>query len=168
MIIHCSQKLAARCGNVSAETLRETSPLGGWHGHLFTLDRRQCVMFCHDASRYVLFMAGLRKQHFAELGSRWFRRLYANTLVMSGCTDAQVRKAELALGPACFDTTIDRSVQGSMRIARQDLETWIHDVPNVMDVDPVALSCRLNERPTTIRGKWLWPRKVMLEAVAAL
>ncbi|AOU96804.1 hypothetical protein BI364_01200 [Acidihalobacter yilgarnensis] len=153
---------------MSAEALQETSPLGSWHGHLFTLDRRQCVMFCHDTSRYVLFMAGLRKAHFAELGSPWFRRLYTATLAMSGCSDAQIRRAELALGPARFDTAIDRSVQGSLRIARQDLEAWVYGVPNVMDLDPVALSCRLNERPTTIRGQWLWPRKVMLEAVTAL
>lgn len=168
MIIHCSHKLAARLDGVSAEPLQETSPLGSWHGHLFTLDRRQCVMFCHDASRYVLFMAGLRKAHFAELGSQWFRRLYSATLAMSDCPDVQIRKAELALGPARFDTATDRSVQGSIRIARQDLEAWVYEVPNVMDLDPVAMSCRLNERPTTIRGKWLWPRKVMLGAVEAL
>lgn len=168
MILHCSKKLATKLSDVSPTPLAETSPLGSWHGHLFTMDRRQCVMFCHDESRYVLFMAGLRKQHFTELGSPWFRELYTATLAMSGCTDTQIRKVELALGPVRFDTATDRSVQGSLRIATQDLAAWVYDVPNVMDLDPVAVSCALNERPTTIRGKWLWPRKVMLEAVGAL
>ncbi len=70
MIIHCSKKLAAKLPEVWATPLDETSPLGSWHVPLFALDRRQCGMFCHDASRYCLCLAGLRKPHFAELGSK--------------------------------------------------------------------------------------------------
>ena len=168
MILHCSKKLAAKLPGVAAAPLAETSPLGSWHGHLFTLDRRQCVMFCHDATRYVLFMPGLRKVQFAELGSKWFRLLYTATLAMSGCPDAQIRKVELALGPVRFDTATDRSVQGSLRVAKQDLEAWVYEVSNVLDLDPLVVSCRLNERPTTVYGKALWPDRAMREAVAGL
>lgn len=125
-------------------------------------------MFCHDGTRYVLFVPGLRKPHFAELGSKWFRMLYVATLAMAGCTDTQLKKVELALGPVRFDTAVGRSVQGSLRVAKQDLEAWLYDVPNVMDLDPLAVSCRLNERPTSVYGKWLWPDKAMAEVVAAL
>ena len=125
-------------------------------------------MFCHDATRYVLFLPGLRKEHFAELGSKWFRPLYLATLAMFGCPDTQIKKAELTLGPMRFDTATDRSVQGSLRIAKLDLEAWLYGVPNVMDLDPLAMSCRLNERPATIYGKWVRPKKAMLEAVARL
>lgn len=168
MILHCSQKLAAKLPDVSPTPLEESSPLGGWHGHLFTLDRRQCVMFCHDATRYILFLSGLRKAHFAELGSKWFRQLYLATLEAYGCAPARIRRVELALGPVRFDTATDRSVQGSMRVAKLDLEALLYQVPNVMDLDPVATSCELNHRPVTIRGKWLWPEQAMLEAVAGL
>ena len=168
MIVHCSQKLARKLLEVSAQQLEETSSLGSWHGHLFTLDRRQCVIFCHDATRYVLFMQGLRKEHFAELGSKWFGYLYSATLAMVGVPDVQISKAELALGPVRFDTATDRSVQGSLNIAKRDLEAMLYRVPNVMDLDPLAVSCRLNQRPTTVRGKWLWPDKAMNELVAAL
>ncbi len=168
MILHCTRKLADRLPDVSAAPLDETSPLGSWHGHLFTMDRRQCVMFVHDATRFALFMPGLRKPQFAELGSRWFRLLYTATLATSGCPDTQIRKAELALGLVRFDTATDRSVQGSLRVARQDLDAWLYDVPNVMELDPLAVSCRLNQRPATVHGKWLWPDRAMRGAVAAL
>ncbi len=69
MIIHCSRKLAAKLANFSPVPLKETSPLGSWHAHLFTIDRRQCVMFCHDATRYAPFLPGLRHEYFAEMGS---------------------------------------------------------------------------------------------------
>lgn len=168
MIIHCSKKLAAKLPEVSSVPLEQTSPLGGWHGHLVTFDRRQCAMFCHDATRYMLFLPGLRREHYAELGSKWFRPLYLATLIAFGCSEAQIKKVELAMGPIRFDTATDRSVQSSLRIAKLDLEAWLYEVPNVMDIDPLDISCRLSERPVTIYGKWIRPRKAMLDAVGAL
>jgi hypothetical protein len=148
MIIHCSWKLAAKLPNVSDAPLVETSPLGSWHGHLFTLDRRQCGVFCHDASRYVLFLPALRKGDFADLG-KLFRPLYLASLAAFGAVPNQIRKAELALGPLCFDTAIDRSVQGSIRIVQTlDLE-WLAGQTQVINLESLAVSCRLSHRPTT-------------------
>ena len=96
-------------------------------------------------------------------------RIPADPLAMSGCPDKQFNKVELALRSVRrYDTSTDRSVQGSLPVAKQDLEVWLYQVPNVMDLDPFAVSCRLNERPATIYGKVLWLRKAMLEAVAHL
>jgi hypothetical protein len=168
MIFHCSRKLATRLPRVSAVPLTESGPLGSWHGHLFSMDRRQCVMFCHDATRYVLFLPGLRKAHFAELGDKWFRVLYLATLAALGCSAAQLGRVDSLLGPARFDTATDRSVQASLRVATQDLEAWVYQVPNVMHLDPLAMSCRLNERPVTVYGKLVWPVESMRELVSSL
>ena len=116
MIIHCSKKLATNLPEVSSVPLEETSPLGSWYAHIFTLDRRQCVMFCHDESRYCLFLAGLRTSQFAELGRKWFRELFTATLAVIGCPDTQIRKVEPMLGPVRFDTVTDRSVHGSINV----------------------------------------------------
>ena len=118
MLIHCTKKFAAKLPEVSVAPLKEDSPLGSWHAQLYTIDDRQCVLFCHDLSRFVLFLPGLRKPHFAELGSKWFRELYFATLQTMGCTQAQIRHVELSLGPVRYDIATDRSVQGSMRIVR--------------------------------------------------
>lgn len=168
MILHCSQKLAAKLPGVSPVLLEETSPLGSWHGHLFTLDRRECAMFCHDASRYVLFMPGLRKEHFVDLDAACFRPLFLATLAALGCSTAQLRKVELALGLLRFDTATDRSVQGSLRVAKLDAEAWVYQAANVMDIDALALSYRLNERPTMARGVLVWPDRAMRQLVEAL
>ena len=168
VILHCSQKLAAKLPDVSTEPLEETSPLGSWHGHLIRFDRRQCVMFMHDDTRYALFLPGLRKEHFAVLGARWFRELYMATLAVLGCPNRQIRKVELALGPVRYDTATDRSVQGSMRVAKQDLEAWVDDVPNVMVLDPLAAAAWLNDRPARMHGKLVWPGRAMHELVEAL
>ena len=168
MILHCSQKLAAKLPGVSSEPLEETSPLGSWHGHLVRFDRRQCVMFMHDDTRYTLFLPGLRKEHFAVLGARWFRQLYTATLATLGCPDRQIRKVELALGPLRYDTATDRSVQGSMRVAKQDLEVWVSRVSNVMELDPLAAAAWLNKRPARMHGNLVWPVDAMRARVEAL
>lgn len=168
MIIHCSQRLAAKLADVSPTPLTESSPLGSWHGHMLAFDRRQCVMFCHDATRYVLFLAGVRKEHFLELGARVFHPLYLDTLAHLGCNDAQLRKVKLAVGPLRFDTATDRSVLGSIRVAWREVEAWALQAANVMDIDPVVASCTLNRRPATVHGSLIWPDQAMLETVTAL
>ena len=123
-------------------------------------------MFCHDATRYGLFLAGLRKPHFAELGSKWFRELFTATLAVVGVPDTQIKKVELMLGPVRFDTATDRSVQGSINIANQDLQAWVFQLPNVMDVDPLKVSVWLNQRPVTVRGKFIHPDREMQQRLA--
>ena len=67
--------------------------------------------------------------------------------------------------PLQFDTTCDRSVQGTMRVARQDLDAYLMRVPDVMDL-PIYTTCvRLNQRPVSVKGMketdFLWPEMEM-------
>ncbi len=169
MIIHATRKLAQRLPDVSAEPLTETGPLGSWHADRLTIDRRQCVLFCHDETRAALFAAGLRKPQFAALGNDVLKPLFADTLAELGCPDVEVRKALLVLGRCQFDTATDRSVLSSMRVARQDLEAYVWRFPNVLMVDPVEASCRLSRRPASMHGgKFIRPNRLLLEMIAGL
>lgn len=163
MIIHATRKLAARLPDVSKEPLQEVSALGNWHADRLTLDRRQCVLFCHDETRAALFIAGLRKPQFAALGGDVFRQLFADTLAALKCPQAQIRRALLSLGPCRFDTATDRSVLGSMRVTRQDLEAYLWSFPSVLELDPVETSRRLTRRPVSARGKHFWPQDRLLK-----
>jgi hypothetical protein len=167
MIIHCTKKLAAKLTDVSATLLSETSPMGSWHANLYTLYRRQCAFFCHDITRYVLFLPGLVKADFAKL-DRLHREIFLATLATQGVGTSQMKRVELSLGPMRFDNVIDRSVLGSMNIAWQDLEYILMDKLNPLAIDPVKIALRLNERPATASGKWLWPNEEMMELVSHL
>jgi Domain of unknown function (DUF6933) len=163
MLLHCTQKLAAKLPEVSATPRVDLSPLGSWHANLYTYDRRQCALFCHDESRYCLFLPGLVKANFAELG--WLHReLFLASLVALKLPEATLKRVVLALGPVRFDRKTDRSVLGSMRTADIDLSWLIHDV-HVLDCNPLAVSLQLNQRPATVKGKYLFPAEVMLERI---
>jgi hypothetical protein len=167
MLLHCTQKLAASLPEVSVTPLAEPSPLGGWHGNLYQIDRRQCVLFCHDETRYMLFLPGLKKTHFESLG-RLHRDLFLLSLAAHGVSDAKIMRAGLALGPAVFDRATDRSVLASMNIAIGDLSAWLEEFPNLLEIDPAAAALHLNDRPVTVRGAWHWPNREMLAKVEKL
>ena len=174
MILHCTQKLATRIPsttdlpNPEPERDGQFGPLNSWHAHLLTLDRRQCALFCNDATRYVLFMPGLRAPQLAELG-RWHRDLFLAVLQAQGLVHHHIASAGLTLGPLQMDRSTDRSVLSSMNRVAGDLQFGLlRETSNVMELDPIKTSLWLNHRPCTIRKKWIWPDKAMREIVEAL
>lgn len=165
MIIHCTQKMAVKLSEVSASPLSETSPMGSWHALLYNVNRRQCIMFCHDASRYILFLLGLVKADFADLG-RLHRELFLATLAKQGVAELQLKKIALALGPMRFDRATDRSVLGSINVARSDLSVIMEVEEEALD--PIAIASILNKRPARAGKVLIWPYKAMLELVNGL
>ena len=166
MIIHCTKKLAEKLPDVSAAPLAENSSLGSWHAHLYRYDRRQCVLFCHDESRYCLFLPGLVKADFAELG-RLHRELFLAALAAENVSVTQLNRVALALGPVQFDQKTDRSVLGSLRTADIDL-SWMIAEQHVLDCNPLEIALKLNQRPTSVMGKYLFPAKAMLKCIEKL
>jgi len=71
------------------------------------------------------------------------------------------------LGPVQFDPKTDRSVLGSLRTADIDLSWLIHE-QHVLDCNPLEIALKLNERPTSVMGKYLFPKKAMLERIETL
>jgi hypothetical protein len=160
MLLHCTQAPAKKIKKSSFTTEIEPG-WNSWHAHMVRLDRRQCLFFCHDVTRYVLFLPGVRAEHYAEL-DKWHRELFSASLANEGVADSVIKQAELRLGPMRVDTKTDRSVLGSLRIVIQDLQFgWLPRVPNVLTLDPLHVAKKLNDRPTTVYGKWLWPIKAM-------
>ena len=76
--IHATKKLLAKLplddnGMLSSSQanpeahLGTDSPLGDWHANLLTVQRHNCILFVHDATRFPVFIKELRKPDFAEL-----------------------------------------------------------------------------------------------------
>lgn len=167
MIFHCTKALAAKLPDVSSLPLVDANPLGSWHAHLHMIDRRQCVMFCHDSTRFILFQAGLKKEQFKNLG-QLHKDLFKFALISLRVPDSSMKRVELAMGPPQFDTATDRSVLGTLNQSRSDFEHFISDYSNILEVDPVIAARWLNHRPLTARGTWLWADKSMLELIGKL
>lgn len=167
MIFHCTKALAAKLPSVSVTPLTDKNPLGSWHAHLHIIDHRQCVMFCHDTTRFVLFESGLKKEQFPNLG-QFHTQLYQAALSSMGVSEASLKQVELAMGPAQFDTVTDRSVLGTMNQSRSEFDFFIADYSNILEVDAIVAAKWFNHRPLTARGKWLWADEQMLQLINSL
>lgn len=172
VIIHCTKKLSAKLPERHAEPADGKNPLGDWHANLHVIDRRQCVLFCHDKTRFALFLAGLKKPDFENL-DYLFRDLFINTLLKSGYA---LETVEYAAGlmqhvEVVFDANCNRSVLGTMKsVVHQDLFGTLMRVDNVMDLLPYSTSARLNDRPTRVKGmrECLWPNDEMRSLLESL
>jgi hypothetical protein len=168
MLLHCTRALAKKLRSGQAEPRVSDPAWAAWHAHLLRLDRRQCVVFCHDQTRYCLFIAGLRAAHLADLG-RWHRECFTASLAKEGVDDAAIARLELALGEMTWDTRTDRSVLSSMRVAVDDFRYGLlQRSPHVLLLDPLEVTSYINERPATIHGKWMYPREAMKTLVSRL
>ncbi len=171
MIIHCTKKLAAKLPEVSATPLQEENILGSWHANLYIIDRRQCLLLCHDATRFTLFMPALKKADFMRLDS-WFRDSLANTMLKLGYAQNLILKAQAQIGKLRFDSHCDRSVLGTLNVIWQfDLYGFLMSVPNVMDLPMYSVSAQLCDRPVRVKGmkssECLWPAQEMKKQLMA-
>lgn len=180
--LHCTKKLltklplnengrlhSKRAGLVVANDEPE-SVLSGWHANLILLQRRQCVLFVHNETRFPVFVPALKKADFAEL-DYWFADGLMNTLLKSDVSEAVMERAQCAIGPLRCDTECDRSVQGTMNQMAQELEHMLHyEQASVLDISPYKTGAWLANVPRTVKGKkdCIWPVSEMSKLLLAL
>ena len=141
-----------------------TNPLSGWHANLLTIQRRNCVLLIHDATRFPLFIPGLTKPDFAALNHRFADSLM-NTLLACEATAQQLDAAAQLLAPLHIDTNCNRSVQGTMNQMKGDVEYLIHyDAVDITTITGYRAGAWLAQRPCTVKGQkdCLWPTRTML------
>jgi hypothetical protein len=146
----------------------DSNPLSGWHGHLITLQRRNCLLLVHDATRFPLFLPALTKPDLAELNDRFVDALM-NTLLKCGAEEDQLEAAHRHLRPLQVDTQCNRSVQATLNRMGQELGDALHDNINVAEITGYRQGAWLAQAPRTVKGQGvLWPQKAMLERLTAL
>jgi len=135
------------------------SPLSGWHANLIRLQRRQCVLFMHDATRSALFLPALTKPDFARLDVL-FRDALMSTLLELKADEAVLLRAQAMLGPLVCDRATDRSVLGTMNQAAQEIDhlLWFREL-RLDELSPLLVNIRLAQTPRSVKGMkdCLWP-----------
>jgi hypothetical protein len=147
----------------------QINPLSGWHGKLMLIQRRNCVLLVHDATRFPLFIPALTKPDFAELNDCFVDALL-NALLKIGADEAQLDSAQHCLRPLQIDTQCNRSVQGTLNQMGQAVEhvLW-YDNLNVAEMTGTAMSVWLADMPYNVKGGGtVWPIQAMLALLSGL
>jgi hypothetical protein len=159
------------------EFVIEDNPLSSWHGNLFTLGRRQCVLMVHSMTRFPVLLVGLTKKNFADF-DHLFVDAFMNTLLKVGADGEQMQAAEQLLAPLNFvaaatDKVNGRSVQGTSNQMKRDFEHMLaYDNVDVMDISTYRAGAWLADRPCWVKCRdedaakskkdTIWPVKSML------
>ncbi|APS32132.1 hypothetical protein RC91_09715 [Pectobacterium brasiliense] len=147
----------------------DINPLSNWHGNLITLQRRNCVLLVHDATRFPLVIPALIKKDFAELNDH-FTDSFINTLLKCGADEDQLNAAQHYLRPLQVDTQCSRSVQGTLNQMKGDIEhvVWFDNL-NIAELTGYSLGQQLAGRPCSVKGQgYLCPQKEMLSLLSRL
>jgi hypothetical protein len=174
--LHCTKRLIAklprsangrllnkRPSHYAANDDEHESILSGWHANLLTIQRCQCVLFVHDATRFPVFIPALKKVDLAEL-DELFADSFMNTLLKTGADDDLMNRAQAALAPFHCDNDCDRSVQGTMNQMARDLAfSLAHWGVPVREVTGYRQGAWLADRPCTVKGRKdaIWPQREM-------
>ena len=146
----------------------ETGPLDNWHGNLVNLQRRNCLLLVHGATRFPLVLPSLTKPDFRELNDR-FVDTFMNTLLKCGAEDLQLEAAHQQIGVLSVDTYHDRSSQATLSRMKEEIEHLLwHDNANISDLSGYRLGAWLADTPRSIRGRYLWPKQEMLKLLGEL
>ena len=66
-VIRCTTKLLAEIDDPVDSTPSTPSPFGDWYGHLFTIDRRKCILFINEPTLFVCFASGVTKARYRQI-----------------------------------------------------------------------------------------------------
>lgn len=176
MILHCTKKLYAKLPEKVKVAEQPATAIGlqaqwlNWHANLITIQRRQCVIAVHDATRFTLFIPCLTKKDFANLD--WhFNDVFINTLLKSDLPPELVDAAATNYQPLTLDITCNRSVQGTMNQVAQEIDYGLYyKNTSVADISPYRYSADLSHRPCGVKGQkdYIWPDKEMAQLLQKL
>ncbi len=177
MIIHCTKKLASKLPENPNEQNQQVaigllSEWQHWHANVITVQRKQCVIAVHDATRYAVFVPNMTKKHLVDIELH-IQDVFINSLMKAGVDMALVDKAArfFTQDTVQLDTQCSRSVQGTMRLMAEELDWNLkHNKQNLDDIALYSTSAWLSDRPCNIKGQkeCLWPIKAMTELLTKL
>lgn len=144
--MQCTQKLLKEVGQEYQGTINPTVPLGCWHANLLVLDRRKCVLFTNDKTRYTFLAFGLKKPDFKMLDEVFRQGLFKN-LMRDGFSQEAIEKVLDEIREIVFTRTSNRSVLGTMNDMSSIIKWTVHDEGGLPNVDVVELNSKLNRMP---------------------
>lgn len=143
--IQCTQKLLKQVGREYTEAIIPTGPLGGWHANLLLLDRRKCVLFTNDLTRYSFLVPGLRKPDFQQI-EEVFRQSLFRCLLNERLPQNQIEKVLDEIREIAITRSGDRSILGTMNEVAKYIEWTVYE-DGLMNTDVAELNLRINRIP---------------------
>lgn len=153
MIIQATKKLQDMVGVKTTELPTSFDSFVSWHGNIFMLGRKKCLLVTHNESLYSIFLYGVTKKEMKNL-AEILRSSLAELLRRDDFILPQIVKILETLESITYMKTSDRSVIGNMNDMVHMLKYYN------MTEDELSLSARINHTPYS-RGKFNFPSDIL-------
>lgn len=141
--LQCTQKLLKELRPEDTEAFIPTMPLGCWHANLLTIDRRKCVLFTNDLTRYSLFVPYLRKPDFQMIEEVFKQNLFKSLLN----EDLSQKHIELVLEEIkeiAITRSGSRTILGIMNVLANHIHWIIEEEGGLGNTDISKLNMEIN------------------------
>lgn len=112
--IECTKALAKELKiSINDPEIQTLDPAVVWHGHLFILNRRKCILLMNNENRYSVFLYGLKKDHFMNF-SVLIRNAIMDNFIAEGFEQATITKYLGMFQEVVYTKTHDRKILGQI------------------------------------------------------
>lgn len=150
-VIQCTQKLIKELKVEPVQGDGAGGALSLWHANLIILDRRKCVLFTNDHTRYSFLVPGLKKPDFQALNEVFGQNLF-KCLLQDGFTQEQIEKLLDETLEIVYTKTSSRSVLGTMNDITQIIRLTVYDEGGLGNTDIGKLNHYVNHMPSGAIG----------------
>jgi hypothetical protein len=150
-VIRCTTKLLAEIDDSVNPTPPDPSPFGDWYGHIFSIDRRKCIIFINEPTLFVCFAAGVTKAQYRNL-TQFFIDVLKSKLQTTSFTATE---ADCILGfhaDLMIGKTINRSTMGSLNNRVIDTKCMVEYFGGLEDCKEETVTTSLNKTPMKAIG----------------
>lgn len=148
-LIRCTKKLQQEMG-LQKSDLAQAEPafsrLGGWHANLLYIDRRKCVLFANDKTRFNFLVPDVSRASIRELG-QLFRSSLACVIADEKLCPQIVSSIDAEYEDLGFASSNNRSVLGSLNDLAFHYEYHMRDEGGMHHCDLPGIIRRLNRMP---------------------
>ncbi|UCN00159.1 hypothetical protein LCX93_11630 [Sulfurimonas sp. SWIR-19] len=151
MILQSTKKLQEFVGVKPTEI--EIDTLSSWHGNIFNIGRRKCLLITHTATLYSAFFYGVTKKDL-PLFLEMMRDRVMELMRQDNFTLQELSIMREGFIDINYTKTSSRSVLGSMNDMKNMLD-WYD-----MSEDEISLAKRINKTPYKIGG-YIYPKEAL-------
>lgn len=169
--IFCTTKLAGLF-KTSDFSVPESDPslLGDWNGHLFSIDRRKCLIFVNNKSFFCIFISDVVKKDLKDFSQFFLSRFIQQLNYEFKITNGDLARLENDFGRVTLaKTNNDKKTLGVINDLVYVLKAHCQIKYGTLAKMPVVYENGLmNEIPRFVnkgRSKIIYPKKAMLKLV---
>ncbi|MCK8817619.1 plasmid pRiA4b ORF-3 family protein [Natroniella sulfidigena] len=147
LIFNCTKKLRNEI-NFPIEVVAEEDrdDFYNWHVHLFRINRRKCVMLMNVATRYSIFLYGLKKKDFENFNALCIAAIKKN-FKADRIDKEHITEYFAKTGEIKYTKTYNRSVISTLNNMKRDTEFRIDDFLPTERMNLIRLNKVNNDTP---------------------